>query len=103
MLEKIDVQISVIDFKEKVRTGVTLVVFSAPWCVPCHKMQGIVEEVSTRLRVVEVNVDGNIPLCSHYNVFNVPTLMVLKDGAYQRSVSGYRTQHEVAAFVKSAQ
>ena len=100
MLEKIDAQISVIDFKEKVRTGNILVVFGAPWCVPCRNMQGIVADVSQTQRVLEINVDGNIPLCSHYNIFSVPTLMLLKDGAYRRSLTGYRTKQEIIAFVK---
>ena len=63
-------------------------------------MQAVVKGISATERVVEINVDNNIPLSSHYNIFNVPTLMLLKDGAYQRSLSGYRTQKEVIAFIK---
>jgi thioredoxin 1 len=100
MLENIDTKISLDDFITKVGVGVTLVVFSAPWCAPCRKMQAVVKGISATERVVEVNVDSNIPLSSHYNIFNVPTLMLLKDGAYQRSLSGYRTSQEVVAFIK---
>jgi len=62
-----------------------LVDFWAEWCPPCVNMLGpILEEIAVeeadRVKVVKVNVDENQQYASQFSVFNLPTMIVFKNG-----------------------
>lgn len=61
-----------------------LVDFYAPWCGPCKLMAQILEQVNTelkqKLRVVKINTDNYPNLASEYQVYNLPTLVLFKQG-----------------------
>ena len=54
--------------------------FSAPWCGPCQQLGPIMDEIATQVFVQKVNVDDNPKLSQHYNVRNVPTVILTEDG-----------------------
>jgi len=58
--------------------------FWAEWCGPCRMVGPVVEELSGdfdgKIKFVKVNVDEANELASKYNVFSIPTLMVLNKG-----------------------
>ena len=58
--------------------------FWAEWCGPCRMVGPIVEELSGdfdgKVKFVKVNVDEANELASKYNVFSIPTLMILNKG-----------------------
>ncbi len=61
-----------------------LVDFWAEWCGPCRMVSPIVEELANdyegKVKFVKVNVDEASDLASKYNVFSIPTLVVLDKG-----------------------
>lgn len=61
-----------------------LVDFWAPWCGPCRMvgpvLAEIAEEEQSRVKIVKVNVDENQQYASKLGVFNIPTMVVYKDG-----------------------
>ena len=58
--------------------------FWAEWCGPCRMVGPVVEELSGdfdgKVKFVKVNVDEANDLASKYNVFSIPTLIILNKG-----------------------
>ena len=58
--------------------------FWAEWCGPCRMVGPIVEELSGdydgKIKFVKVNVDEANAIASKYNIFSIPTLMILNKG-----------------------
>jgi thioredoxin 1 len=68
----------VLDYKEAV-----MVDFYADWCGPCKMTGSVIEELSEELKqvkFVKVNVDQNPELTSQYQIFSIPTFLIIKDG-----------------------
>ena len=78
--------------------GLALVDFYADWCGPCKMIAPIVAEISeerTDVIVGKVNVDDNLKIAYKYNVVNIPTLIVFKDGKEVEQIVGYRSKQEI--------
>ena len=56
----------------------TLLVFKTPWCLPCKKLDPVLDEFTQEYKnwsVVVINMDANSLLAKHYSVKSVPTLL----------------------------
>ena len=84
------------DFEDRVLHSDTpvLVDFWAEWCVPCHMVSPVVEEIGRdkgeRLSVAKLNIDENPEITRKYGVMSIPTLMLFKDGQEMARVVGAR-------------
>jgi thioredoxin 1 len=84
------------DFEERVlkSDGAVLVDFWAEWCVPCHMVSPVVEEIGREkgdvLRVAKLNIDENPEVTRRYGVMSIPTLMLFRDGEEKVRVVGAR-------------
>ena len=84
------------EFQAEVLDSDTLVLvdFWAEWCVPCHMVSPVVEEIARdhadRMKAVKLNVDDNPVTARDYGVMSIPTLIVFKDGKEQARVIGAR-------------
>ncbi len=66
-----------------------LVDFWATWCGPCMRQGPIVEELAKEgYAVGKVNVDEQMALAQKYQVMNIPTLLVFKDGKEAQRLVG---------------
>ena len=74
------------DFEERVLGSKTpvLVDFWAEWCVPCHMVSPVVEEIGQdkgeTLQVAKLNIDDNPDVTRRFAVMSIPTLMLFRDG-----------------------
>lgn len=71
-----------------------LVDFWAEWCVPCHMVSPVVEEIARDhtedLKAVKLNVDDNPQTARRYGVMSIPTLIVFRSGQEMARVIGAR-------------
>lgn len=72
------------NFKQQVKSGITLVDFWATWCMPCKMMVPVLNELADELdgkvTIGKVDVDQNQPLAGEFKVRSIPTLVLLKNG-----------------------
>jgi len=79
--------------KEVVKSAVPVLVdFWAAWCGPCRMVAPVVEQIAAeyagKLKVVKVDVDQNAEVSGRYNVLNIPTLLVFKNGEVVEKIVG---------------
>ena len=71
-----------------------LVDFWADWCVPCHMVSPVVEEIGRekagKLKVVKLNVDDNPETSQRYAVLGIPTLILFIGGEEKARITGAR-------------
>ena len=85
-----------LDFEERVLGSErpVLVDFWAEWCVPCHMVSPVVEEIGRDkgddLQVAKLNIDENPDVTRRFGVMSIPTLMLFKDGKEIARVVGAR-------------
>lgn len=84
------------DFEERVlRSEIPVLVdFWAEWCVPCHMVAPVVEEIAREkgdaLAVAKLNIDDHPALAQRYGVMSIPTLMLFVKGEEKARVIGAR-------------
>lgn len=88
------------DFEAKVLQSETpvLVDFWAEWCVPCHMVSPVVEEIGTEqagLSVAKLNVDDNPEVTMKYGVMSIPSLILFKAGVEIARVVGARPKDAI--------
>jgi thioredoxin len=71
-----------------------LVDFWAEWCVPCHMVSPVVEEIGVEkgevLRVAKLNIDDNPEVTRQYGVMSIPSLILFVGGEEVARVVGAR-------------
>jgi len=89
------------EFEQKVLQSdkPVLIDFWADWCVPCHMVSPVVEEISQdhaeQLTVGKLNIDDNPDTPRRYGVLSIPTLIVFKDGQEKARVVGARGKEAI--------
>jgi thioredoxin 1 len=84
------------DFEERVLKSevAVLVDFWAEWCVPCHMVSPVVEEIGrdkgATLQVAKLNIDENPEVTRRFGVMSIPTLLLFKSGVEATRVVGAR-------------
>ena len=89
------------DFEERVLGSQTpvLVDFWAEWCVPCHMVSPVVEEIGRdkgeSLEVAKLNIDDNPEVTRRYGVMSIPSLILFKGGREVARVIGARPKDAI--------
>ncbi|HEY7477007.1 MAG TPA: thioredoxin [Actinomycetota bacterium] len=76
-----------------------LVDFWAEWCVPCHMVSPVVEEIGNErgehLKVVKLNIDENPQATRTYGVMSIPSLILFKQGEEVARVIGAKPKDAI--------
>lgn len=95
------------DFEARVLGSKTpvLVDFWADWCVPCHMVSPVVEEIARehegKVEVAKLNVDDNPDVARRYGVLSIPTLIVFAEGEERARVVGARGKDAILREIES--
>jgi thioredoxin 1 len=72
------------NFQYQTKNKLVLVDFWASWCAPCRMMAPVLNEVAGELKgnthVGKVNIEHYQSLAQKFQVRNIPTLVLLKNG-----------------------
>ena len=76
-----------------------LVDFYADWCAPCKQVTPILKVVKDALkedvRIIKVDVDKNPTIATKYQIRNIPTLIIFKEGELKWKAAGVRSANEI--------
>ena len=79
-----------------------LIDFYAEWCGPCRMVGPIIEEIAAEredIVVAKINVDEQPELAQQFNVYSIPTLVVMRDGKIVRQETGARPKAQILAML----
>ena len=78
--------------------------FWAPWCGPCQMMGPIIEELAKEyegknIKLGKCNVDENPETPGKYEVLNIPTFIIFKNGQVAGTLIGGQQKEKVKEFI----
>ena len=90
-------------FEEVKNEKIALIDFSATWCGPCKRLAPVLEEVSEEINDVKfynIDIDECPTLAKSFNVYSIPTLLILKDGKAVDTMIGFQPKVNILTFIK---
>jgi len=84
------------NFKQQTKGKLVLVDFWAEWCAPCKMMAPILNDVANELPegkfVGKVNIENYQSMAQQFNIRNIPTMVLFKDGKEINRFVGIKTK-----------
>ena len=77
--------------------------FWASWCGPCKMLAPVVaqlaEEYAGKAKIAKANVDEQMELATQFQVYSIPTLVVIKGGKATAMAVGVQTPEQLDALM----
>lgn len=84
------------NFQHQTKNRLVLVDFWAAWCAPCRMMAPVLNEVANELtgnsHVGKVNIEQYQSLAQKFQVRNIPTLILFKNGVEVNRYVGIKSR-----------
>lgn len=82
-----------------------LVDFYTSWCGPCRLLSPHVEKAKQELEglveVIKVDCDEESELADKFNIYSVPTLVIIKNQTEVARKEGYQDYQELITWIKN--
>ena len=75
-----------------------LVDFWATWCGPCRMLGPVIAQIAEErddIKVCKVNVDDEPELARMFNIMNIPTVLVFRDGELKERSVGFKPKQQL--------
>jgi len=99
-------EVNELDFEEIVGgKELTIIDFSASWCMPCRMLAPIINQVAntvTDVNFFNLDIDDSEDIAKRYRIFSVPTLLAFKEGKVLDTMVGLNSFEQVLDFVERA-
>ncbi|MEM1566586.1 MAG: thioredoxin [Candidatus Bathyarchaeia archaeon] len=86
------------------KNKLVLVDFYADWCMPCRMMAPVIEELAKefagKVLVGKINVDENPKTADRFQVFSIPTIVIIESGREVDRIIGFVPKSRVEASLK---
>lgn len=95
--------ISESEFKDSVKDDISVIDFSAIWCMPCKMLAPVIEEVSEELSDVKffnVDVDNAPALSRELGIMAVPSIFLFKNGEQKSFTTGFMQKEVLKGWIK---
>lgn len=84
-MSKVDLTLQNFDAEVLNSSDVVLVDFWAPWCGPCQMLGPVLDKLAGEydgkgLKIGKVDIGENEDLANKYQVMNIPTMLIFKNG-----------------------
>ena len=90
----------------RIREGITLIDFNAPWCAPCREQHPVIEKLIQRFRgqahIIELNVDKHPGPAMSLGITSIPTLIVFKKGKEFQRFIGKQSEETLSRALEEA-
>ena len=84
------------NFQHQTKNKIVLVDFQAEWCAPCKMMAPVLNDVADELTdnayVGKVNIEEYQALAQKYQIRNIPTMILFKDGKEVNRIVGVKSK-----------
>ena len=80
-----------------------LLVFKTPWCLPCKKLKPVLDTLLIQypdLNFIDINMDVNKSLASHFSVLSVPTIFYYHNKSQKFTHTGFIELKDLATQLK---
>ncbi len=99
------VHITDANFNEMINNNsLALIDFWAPWCGPCIVLAPTIEELAKeyagKVFVGKLNVDENPRTAERFQIFSIPTLVIMKNGQEVDRIIGLVPKNHIEAILK---
>jgi thioredoxin 1 len=93
-------ELTVSNFDEVTKEGVSLVDFWAPWCGPCRMIAPVIEELAAefegKANICKVNTDEEQDIAVKYGIRSIPTILFFKNGEVVEQMVGAASKQAFA-------
>ncbi|MCX7862066.1 MAG: thioredoxin [Bacteroidales bacterium] len=93
------------NFNQHIKTGISIVDFWAPWCMPCKMMAPVLNELAKTnddsFKVCKVNIEKYRRLAERYKISSIPTIIIFKNGKAAKRIVGVVTKGKILKELKS--
>ena len=83
-----------------------LVDFWAEWCPPCKMLLPTIDKLATayvgKVKIGKVDTDSNQSIAMKYQIQNIPTLLLFKNGEVVERIVGLRKEQEFRELLDKA-
>lgn len=76
-----------------------LIDFSADWYAPCRTMEATIQHLSReyghKCKFLRVDIDAQEGLADQFDIFQIPTLILMQEDEVIQRISGLRSREEI--------
>lgn len=82
--------------------------FFATWCGPCQMLSPVIEELANdeeldgKVDIGKVDIDESRNLAERFGIMSVPTMILFKNGAEIKRISGFKPKDQLKEEIVSA-